>query len=91
MSTTLSQKLAALSASKTDGWLGVEDVRSAGIFPLDVLSNGSSLSNVLEINPRLRLARVQNLKKDGRIKADWERNEVSSRVIRLKNPEYRVL
>ena len=91
MYASLYRKLASLSASKPDGWLSVEDVRSIGAFPLDVLSNGSSLSKVLEINPRLKLARVLNLEKDGLIKIDCKGNEVSSRVIRLKNPEYRQL
>lgn len=91
MLVSLSQKLAALSASKPGGWLGVEDVRAATAFPLEVISDGSILDKILEINPKLGLARVLNLKKDGRIKVDWARNEVSSRIVRLKNPEYHTL
>ena len=76
------------SEATPGGWLGVEDVRRIGLNGVGIFDGTFRLEKVVAVNPRTKHAEVINLLKDGTPKVDWAKNEVSTRVVRMKTPEY---
>jgi hypothetical protein len=83
----VTNEMESLSQSQ-GGWLDAEAVQRAGLLGVLIYDSDFELNHVVAVNPRSREARVCNLDKQGRIKLNRTRDEVQTRVVRMKQPNY---